>query len=83
MHRRRREENAKRLADFRKEHAKHIEERRARGAARFEAQQAQRKLENQEYIEYMTAASQHWVQPDQVEERIIQALDNPLRLEDI
>ena len=81
MHRRRREENAKRLADFRKEHAKHMkrhaEARQIRDAA------GAAKVENQEYIEYMTAASQHWVQPDQVEERIIQALDNPLRLEDI
>ena len=55
--------------------------KRELGAQRHEQKQAERRQEHQELIDHMAAMEPSWIHPDEVEERIIHALDNPIRID--
>jgi hypothetical protein len=67
--------------DFREAAAAYKAHKRELGAQRFELQQEARRERHQELIDTMAAMEPSWVHPDEVEERIIHALDNPIRID--
>ncbi len=55
--------------------------KRELGAERYERENEERRQEHQELIAHMATMEPSWIHPDEVEERIIHALDNPIRID--
>jgi uncharacterized protein YdaU (DUF1376 family) len=55
--------------------------KRELGAERYERKDAERRQEHAELIEHMASMEPSWIHPDEVEERIVHALDNPIRID--
>ena len=54
---------------------------RAAGAERHLSKEAERQAGNDRLIDALVLEEPNWVQPDRVEEAIIHALDNPIRID--
>ena len=54
---------------------------RAAGAERHLSKEAERQARNDRLIDALVLEEPNWVQPDRVEEAIIHALDNPIRID--
>lgn len=55
--------------------------KRELGAQRYEQNEARRRKMHLELVNRMAAIEPSWIHPDEVEERIIHALDNPIRID--
>jgi hypothetical protein len=55
--------------------------KREAGERRYDQKRAERLQKHKELIDHMATMESTWIQPDEVEERIIHALDNPIRID--
>ena len=62
-------------------HSRRCVPQRAAGAERHLSKEAERQARNDRLIDALVLEEPNWVQPDRVEEAIIHALDNPIRVD--
>lgn len=66
---------------FREMAAAYKARKREAGEHRYDQKRAERLQKHKELIDHMATMESTWIQPDEVEERIIHALDNPIRID--